>query len=91
MVVPTLNGNESPSQPRANLDLYLAIPARTGEGMSEEDWTAECDRMFRHSRMVQRFVNGEVSPQDFEDSIADLGLDPYQVEESWDEGNSLLY
>lgn len=91
MVVPTSNGNESPSVPRANLDLYLAIPARSEEGMTEEDWQAECDRMFRHSRRVQQFVDGKISPQDFEDSIADLGLDPYQVEESWDEGNSLLY
>ena len=51
----------------------------------------ECERMFNHSRLTQKFVDGEISPQDFEDSIADLGLDPYQVVEQWEEGNSLLY
>lgn len=76
---------------KPNLERYLAIPALSNEGMSEEDWSRECDRMFKHSRMVQKFVEGSISPQDFEDSIADLGLDPYEIEESWDEGNSLLY
>lgn len=77
--------------PNPNLELYLAIPALSNAGMSEEDWRRECDRMFNHSRMVQKFVDGTISPQDFEDSLSDLGLDPYEIEESWDEGNSLLY
>lgn len=91
MVEHILNGNGSPLAPKPNLDLYLAIPAVHNESMSDEDWEAECERMFRQSKLARQFVDGQISPRDFEDGLANLGHNPYLLEEIWDEGTSLLY
>lgn len=87
----TSNGNAQPSQLGPNLDLYFAIPAVNREGMTDEDWNTECERMFRHSQLTRQFVEGKISPEDFQDGLADLGHNPDILEEIWDEGTSLLW
>ena len=82
--------NGSGLQPQPNLDLYLALPAVQHEGMSEADWDAEMARMFHHSCLTRQFVDGKISPDDYQDALADLGQNPYELAEAWEEGITLL-
>ena len=76
--------------PKPNFETLLAIPACYDPNMTDEDWQAEIDRMFYHSRNTQQFIAGKLSPADYEDSIAQLGFNPYELENLWAEGESLL-
>jgi hypothetical protein len=58
--------------------------------MTDADWDAEMRRMFQHSQTTRQFVSGKISPSDYEDALAGLGHDPYQLAEVWEEGISLL-
>lgn len=86
----TSPGKRQQLAPRPNLELYLAIPVNCDESLTEEDWKAETERMFQHSRITQQFINGEISPADYECWIAESGFDPYDLGELWDDGKSLL-
>lgn len=75
---------------KPNLGLYLGIPALLSDALSEEEWSKEITRMLNHSRLTQLFLEGHISPSDYEDWLADSGLNPYEVEELWENGISLL-
>lgn len=90
MDVHTSVGKQPPSAPKPDLDLFLAIPALYSEGMSDADWDREIDRMFAHSQMARRFIDGQISPADFECWIAESGIDPYDLADLWEGGDSLL-
>lgn len=83
------NGKALQSQPKPNLELYFAIPAQHTEGMSDEDWDAEMERMFKQSLLTRDFVRGQLSPEDYSDGLADLGENPYHLGELWENGISL--
>lgn len=85
----TLLGRQLLLVPKPDLELFFAVPAVHDEGMTEEDWNAEIKRMFQHSIMTRQFLDGKISPQDYEDALADLGHDPTLLEEHWVEGYSL--
>lgn len=85
----TSPGSPLPFQPKPDLELFFAVPAVHNQGMTEEDWNAEIRRMFQHSVMTRQFIDGKISPQDYEDVLADLGLDPTLIEEQWSESYSL--
>lgn len=89
MEEPTSLGKRFPSQPEPDLELFFAVPAVYSEGMTEADWNAEMDRMFQHSVMTRQFIDGKISPQDYEDVLSDLGHDPTLLEERWVESYSL--
>ena len=73
---------------KPNLELYFAIPAiQTESG----DWDGEIKRMFAQSQLVRQFVDGMISPADFEDGLADLGHNPDELADVWESGTSLLY
>lgn len=79
----------SQSQQIANLESLLLIPAVSSDDITDADWDKEMRRMFEHTKNVRSFVTGQISPQDFEDSIASLGWNPYELEDMWSEGISL--
>lgn len=83
------HGSRFPSQPKPDLELFFAVPAVHDEGMTEEDWNAEIKRMFQHSVVTRQFIDGKISPQDYEDALADLGHDPTLLEDRWAESYSL--
>lgn len=91
MDVPTLNGNLQPSAQCPNLERFLWLPAELGPGMTDEDWQAEIDTMFKASKLTRKFVDGNLSPEDFEDALNDLGYDPHQLGDMWEAGVSLGY
>lgn len=74
----------------SNLDEFFAAPILVTPTQSEEEWRAECRRMFAHSRLTQQFVAGQICPDDYMDGLADLGENPYLLEDYWAEGHSLL-
>lgn len=90
MVELILTGSELPPALKPSLELYLAIPAFYSPEMSDEDWQSEINRMFQSSQLTRLFVDGRISPADYECGLAELGINPYQVEECWSEGESLL-
>lgn len=82
-----LNKSQAPISPS---ELFFASPISCSDGMTEQEWAAECDRMFAHSRLTQRFVSGLLCPDDYMDGLADLGEEPYLLDDLWSEGGSLL-
>lgn len=82
-----LKKSASPTPPS---ELFFAAPISCSDAISEEEWKAECDRMFAHSRLTQKFVSGQLNPNDYMDGLADLGEDPFLLDDLWSEGQSLL-
>lgn len=87
----TLTGSALLSALKPNLERYLWLPAETAPDMSDEDWQAEIDRMFEASLLTRRFVDGQISPDDYADGLADTGYDPNQLADMWEAGVSLGY
>lgn len=84
-----LPGNELPFQLKVNLDRFLVLPAVYSPEMTAEDWQAEIKRMFSASLLTRSFVDGQISPDDYDDGLADLDYDPHYLGELWEEGISL--
>jgi len=74
----------------SNLDEFFAMPIIVTPAQTEEEWRSECRRMFSHNQLTQRFITGEISPEDFMDGLADLGENPLLLEDHWVEGRSFL-
>lgn len=90
MVVLILPGKQCQSQPKPDIDFqkFFALPAVLTEGMSDEDWEAEMRRMFYASQATHKFVQGQLAPEDYQDALADLGHNPYALEDFWSEGGT---
>jgi hypothetical protein len=86
-----LPGKQSLSQPRPDIDFqtYFALPATITQDMTDEDWEEEMRRMFQASQATHKFVQGQLSPEDYQDALADLGHNPYELEQFWSEGGTL--
>lgn len=85
-----LPGKRSASAPIADLDFqqFFALPAVITEDMTDEDWEEEMKRMFHASQATHKFVQGVLSPEDYQDALADLGHNPYALEQIWSEGGT---
>lgn len=86
----TLNGRASLQLLKPNLELYFGLPALLSAELSEEEWQAEVARMLQHSRLTQLFVSGRMTPDEYQDGLAQLGINPFEVEALWAEGVCLL-
>ncbi len=91
MGVHILNGNEQPLALKPNLERYLWLPAEHDPNMSDEDWMQEIEIMFTASKLTRKFVDGDLSPDDYSGALADLGYDPHELGELWENGVSLGY
>lgn len=76
--------------PIAPSELFFAAPISCSDEMTEQEWRLECDRMFAHSRLTQKFIAGQLNPSDYMDGLADLGENPFFLDDLWDDGKSLL-
>lgn len=87
----TSPGKKSQSQLKPNPDFqrYFALPAQIEGDMSDEDWENEMRRMFIASQATHQFVQGKLHPEDYQDALADLGHNPYELEQFWSEGGTL--
>jgi hypothetical protein len=85
-----LPGSRFQSQPRPDIDFqqFFALPAAITEDLSDEDWEEEMRRMFRASQATHKFVQGQLAPEDYQDALADLGHNPYALEQFWSEGGT---
>lgn len=91
MVALILPGKPLASAPLPDLDFqdYFALPAQVSGQMSDEDWENEMQRMFVASQATHLFVQGKIAPEDYQDALADLGHNPYELEQFWAEGGTL--
>lgn len=73
------------------LDDFLSTPAIWTPGMSEEDWSNSLDQAFDRAVVTRAFLDGELSPAQFEDALRQFGIpDPRQLDEAWAEGKTFL-
>lgn len=71
-------------------ELFFAIPALYYPNQTQEEWDEEVQRMAKHSQLSRQFLAGTISPADYEIGIAELGINPYELEDLWAEGETLL-
>lgn len=71
------------------LDTYLATPAIWVPGMSDEEWQDACARMVRRSVAAHNFVSGQLSIDDFAETLFENGYDPHSTFTLWDDGYTL--
>ncbi len=90
MVELILPGKPSASAPKPDIDFqqFFALPAVLTEDMSDEDWEEEMRRMFRASQATHKFIQGQLAPEDYQDALADLGHNPYALEQFWSDGGT---
>lgn len=72
------------------LDLYLATPAIWTPEMDAAKWQAELDQMLLRSQMAHQFVDGIITPDQFENALHELGVDVIATVEGWNEGDRYL-
>ena len=71
-----------------DVEQFLSTPAIWTPGQSDEQWQGEIDRMIERTFLTRAFVDGEISPADFEEGLFENGVDPYWAAEIWEEGIS---
>lgn len=68
----------------------FSTPAIHHAGMSEAEWNAALSDMHKRSVLTQRFVNGQISPDDFLDGLHDQRIDVYHCLTDWENGISYM-
>lgn len=81
---------ESPLKRETDFQTFFALPANVTADMTDEDWEHEMRKMFQASQSTHLFVQGKISPEDYQDALADLGHNPYELEQFWSEGRTFL-
>lgn len=64
----------------------LATPALFLPGMNLEEWVHECDRMVDRAFATRDFLDGKLTPDEFEQALDQFGVDPRQAAQDWDGG-----
>lgn len=72
------------------MGLFLATPAIMRPGMTEEEWARELQMNAQRSQLTRDFCEGKISPADYECGLAELGRNPYDLIDLWEEGLTLL-
>jgi len=77
--------------PDDSTDEFLSTPAIWLPGMDDDDWAAALDQSFDRALATRDFLDGLLSPDQFEDALNHFGIpDPRSVEEAWSEGKTFL-
>ena len=59
--------------------------------MDDDDWAVALDQSFDRALATRDFLDGLLSPDQFEDALNQFGIsDPRTVEEAWSEGKTFL-
>jgi len=59
--------------------------------MDDDDWAVALDQSFDRALVTRDFLDGLLSPDQFEDALNQFGIsDPRTVEEAWSEGKTFL-
>lgn len=79
------------NQPDRDVAELLATPAIWVPGMTGDEWNAELDRSFDRALATRDFLDGQLTPDQFEDALYHFGIpDPFQLAEVWEEGKTFL-
>lgn len=59
--------------------------------MDQHEWKQELDRSFDRALVTRDFLDGNITPSQFEDALNHFGIpDPWAVNEAWEEGKTFL-
>lgn len=90
MVEQRSSGSEPTSaQTLDALDSYFLVPANFSADMPDEVWQAEAEAMFKANQASRAFVDGQITPDEFSQALAECGYDPHQLWDRWDNGLTL--
>jgi len=79
------------NKPNGDAAEFLSTPAIWLPGMDDDDWAAALDQSFDRALATRDFLDGLLSPDQFEDALNQFGIpDPRSVEEAWSEGKTFL-
>jgi len=79
------------NKPNGDAAEFLSTPAIWLPGMDDDDWAAALDQSFDRALVTRDFLDGLLSPDQFEDALNHFGIDnPRTVEEAWSEGKTFL-
>jgi len=70
--------------------LILATPALFVPSMNTEEWEQELTFMFDRSMATHDFLDGKITPDEFEQALDQFGVDPWQAAQDWENGRSYL-
>lgn len=69
-----------------NIERYLATPAIFTASMTPQEIAWEFQRMAERTLITREFVQGRITPDQFENSMHELGVDIYHAQEQWEQG-----
>jgi len=79
------------NKPNGDAAEFLSTPAIWLPGMDDDDWAVALDQSFDRALATRDFLDGLLSPDQFEDALNQFGIsDPRTVEEAWSEGKTFL-
>lgn len=64
----------------------LATPALFLPGMEQEEWEYEVNRMVDRSFATRDFLDGKLTPDEYEQALDQYGVDPRQAADDWESG-----
>lgn len=70
-------------------DSFFVVPGLILPSQGEEIVQASLDAIWVRAVATNQFLNGEISPSDFEEVLWETGLEPYVVADCWENGVSL--
>lgn len=77
--------------PDLSPDEFLSTPAIWLPGMDADDWSQALDQTFDRALVTRDFLDGELSPDQFEDALNHFGIpDPRQLADAWEEGKTFF-
>jgi hypothetical protein len=72
-----------------SVDEFLSTPAIWLPGMDADAWSQELDLTFDRALATHAFLDGQLSPDQFEDALNHFGiLDPRELADAWEEGKT---
>ncbi len=71
--------------------IILATPALFLPGMNQQEWDFEVGRMLDRAQATHDFLQGKLSPDEYEQALDQFGVDPRQAAADWDDGKNYLY
>ena len=68
------------------LELGLATPAIWIPDMNQQEWDYQVDCMIERSLAARALIDGQITPDEFEQAIDQYGVDVIQMRKDWDRG-----